>query len=93
MQDKKDLPPVRLELTAFRLWDWRAAYCATEACEENRISWEKNFILESGCCQTQCMKTHLFPSTLIFLVFFSLIIAYIQFSCIGQVYFNRYSIV
>ena len=22
---------VRLELTAFRLWDWRAAYCATEA--------------------------------------------------------------
>ena len=29
---KKDfLPRVRLELTAFRLWDWRAAYCATEA--------------------------------------------------------------
>ena len=28
---KKRLPPVRLELTAFRLWDWRAAYCATEA--------------------------------------------------------------
>ena len=28
---KKILPPVRLELTAFRLWDWRAAYCATEA--------------------------------------------------------------
>ena len=27
----KSLPPVRLELTAFRLWDWRAAYCATEA--------------------------------------------------------------
>ena len=27
------LPPVRLELTAFRLWDWRAAYCATEAIE------------------------------------------------------------
>ena len=25
------MPPVRLELTAFRLWDWRAAYCATEA--------------------------------------------------------------
>ena len=22
---------VRLELTTFRLWDWRAAYCATEA--------------------------------------------------------------
>ena len=22
---------MRLELTAFRLWDWRAAYCATEA--------------------------------------------------------------
>ena len=28
---KNNLPPVRLELTAFRLWDWRAAYCATEA--------------------------------------------------------------
>ncbi len=27
----KVLPRVRLELTAFRLWDWRAAYCATEA--------------------------------------------------------------
>ena len=27
----KDMPRVRLELTAFRLWDWRAAYCATEA--------------------------------------------------------------
>ena len=27
----KSLLPVRLELTAFRLWDWRAAYCATEA--------------------------------------------------------------
>ena len=27
----KCMPPVRLELTAFRLWDWRAAYCATEA--------------------------------------------------------------
>ena len=32
--NKKDLPPVRLELTAFRLWDWRAAYCATEACKK-----------------------------------------------------------
>ena len=28
---KKIMPRVRLELTAFRLWDWRAAYCATEA--------------------------------------------------------------
>ena len=28
---KNDLPRVRLELTAFRLWDWRAANCATEA--------------------------------------------------------------
>ena len=32
------LPPVRLELTAFRLWDWRAAYCATEACWQYRIT-------------------------------------------------------
>ena len=51
MENKKDLPPVRLELTAFRLWDWRAAYCATEACEENSMYCRKNFILESGCCQ------------------------------------------
>ena len=29
---------MRLELTAFRLWDWRAAYCATEAYWE---PWEK----------------------------------------------------
>ena len=26
---------MRLELTAFRLWDWRAAYCATEAVQTN----------------------------------------------------------
>ena len=30
-KEKKILPRVRLELTAFRLWDWRAANCATEA--------------------------------------------------------------
>ena len=28
---KKKLPRVRIELTTFRLWDWRAAYCANEA--------------------------------------------------------------
>ena len=27
----KLLPRVRVELTTFRLWDWRAAYCANEA--------------------------------------------------------------
>ena len=27
----KQLPRVRIELTTFRLWDWRAAYCANEA--------------------------------------------------------------
>ena len=27
----KILPRVRIELTTFRLWDWRAAYCAIEA--------------------------------------------------------------
>ena len=31
LSNKRFMPPVRLELTAFRLWDWRAAYCATEA--------------------------------------------------------------
>ena len=39
LKKSKDLPPVRLELTAFRLWDWRAAYCATEAW------WKKERIL------------------------------------------------
>ena len=29
----KKMPPVRLELTTFRLWDWRAADCAKEATE------------------------------------------------------------
>ena len=28
---KSTVPRVRLELTTFRLWDWRAAYCANEA--------------------------------------------------------------
>ena len=28
---QKRVPLVRIELTTFRLWDWRAAYCATEA--------------------------------------------------------------
>ena len=28
---KKKMPRVRIELTTFRLWDWRAAYCANEA--------------------------------------------------------------
>ena len=30
-KQKKLMPRVRLELTTFRLWDWRAAYCANEA--------------------------------------------------------------
>ena len=29
--DLSKLPRVRIELTTFRLWDWRAAYCANEA--------------------------------------------------------------
>ena len=31
------MPFVRLELTAFRLWDWRAAYCATEAIMKSQL--------------------------------------------------------
>ena len=34
---------MRLELTAFRLWDWRAAYCATEADASCK------FLLEINC--------------------------------------------
>lgn len=30
---ENELPRVRLELTTLGLWDLRAAYCATEACE------------------------------------------------------------
>ena len=30
-KEKISVPPVRLELTTFRLWDWRAADCAKEA--------------------------------------------------------------
>ena len=33
----KRMPRVRLELTTFRLWDWRAAYCANEATERLAI--------------------------------------------------------
>ncbi len=42
---EKFMPPVRLELTAFRLWDWRAAYCATEAGTiELKVSKFKRFL-------------------------------------------------
>lgn len=39
----KYMPRVRLELTTFRLWDWRAAYCANEAwlqmhCDSDKLS-------------------------------------------------------
>ena len=34
-QKWKKVPPVRLELTTFRLWDWRAADCAKEAAVGN----------------------------------------------------------
>ena len=30
---EKTVPPVRLELTTFRLWDWRTANCAKEAAD------------------------------------------------------------
>ena len=39
---------MRLELTAFRLWDWRAAYCATEA----RWATHKKFVGQSKVCVT-----------------------------------------
>ena len=32
------MPPVRLELTTFRLWDWRAANCAKEALIHTRFN-------------------------------------------------------
>ena len=31
--EQRFLPRVRIELTTFRLWDWRAVYCANEACK------------------------------------------------------------
>ena len=33
---------MRLELTAFRLWDWRAAYCATAAFSKNPTNSSQN---------------------------------------------------
>ncbi len=35
---KHNLPRVRIELTTFRLWDWRATYCANEADAEEDVS-------------------------------------------------------
>ena len=52
--NKKKLPPVRLELTAFRLWDWRAAYCATEA----SLSWLFLFSLVWHWKQKNVSKIH-----------------------------------
>ena len=49
---KSTVPRVRLELTTFRLWDWRAAYCANEAAVEVKWSpffWEK-------CCSCVCIE-------------------------------------
>ena len=40
---KKKVPPVRIELTTFRLWDWRAAYCAKEA----DMAWSRSCVIES----------------------------------------------
>ena len=39
---EKILPRVRIELTTFRLWDWRAAYCAIEALKSQLKSWGNN---------------------------------------------------
>ncbi len=38
MKIKLNLPRVRIELTTFRLWDWRAAYCANEADAEEEVN-------------------------------------------------------
>ena len=47
---KKNLPRVRIELTTFRLWDWRAAYCATEAwCQPEVLIWYINMAFVMGC--------------------------------------------
>ena len=43
---KSTVPRVRLELTTFRLWDWRAAYCANEAAVE--VKWSHCFSGENA---------------------------------------------
>ena len=37
----KTLPCERIELTTFRLWDWRITYCSNKAneCEESTVNW------------------------------------------------------
>ena len=51
------MPPVRLELTAFRLWDWRAAYCATEARWCKHLSQPEQWA--TGCAvQKKVLCTH-----------------------------------
>ena len=46
---------MRLELTAFRLWDWRAAYCATEASLSAKDN-VRNVLANEGTCQSIKMR-------------------------------------
>ena len=43
LQEKKNVPRVRIELTTFRLWDWRAAYCANEAGHTHTFQYNQPF--------------------------------------------------
>ena len=66
------MPPVRLELTTFRLWDWRAADCAKEAlgfllpfkwlkcmvCLLYSLTPATKYGIKRGSLQTQATHTH-----------------------------------
>ena len=47
-EKKRVLPRVRIELTTFRLWDWRAAYCANEAADDNHSKVRKSCLVAIG---------------------------------------------
>ena len=50
---EKSCAPVRIELTTFRLWDWRAAYCAKEA--SARLTHVRGNFDVGRCCRDHSM--------------------------------------
>ena len=60
------MPRVRIELTTFRLWDWRAAYCANEAILTLQ-NWQylkgKRTLSVFILCKSECSKIFSFCKT------------------------------
>ena len=75
-ENEKIMPPVRLELTAFRLWDWRAAYCATEAGESKakififpNLRFELNSVFKRLCSIYELCNLEIDLSSIFFCYF------------------------